>query len=153
MPTQIELNLGEVEQIFQELQWGPVAYFVGAANVAAARVILREAKREIPVGPTGNLKRSLKVKGRPGYVNGVKIPGYRAYVFYDQKIAPHRHFLELGTYKQQARPVLEPAAARTRTQQLDAFVRIASKRIVKLGDDLRKGTVSPTLKRLASVSS
>ena len=58
-----------------------------------ARIVRDEAKRRAPVGPTGNLKRSLKAK--KGKRRGKLFA--TAFAAVDRKIAPHAHLVEYGT--------------------------------------------------------
>ncbi len=78
-----------------------------AINDTAAE-IEANARQGVPVGPTGNLRRSVRTvyKAEPGKLVG--------FVAVDRKMAPHAHLVEFGTVKMQARPFFYPAAERGR---------------------------------------
>lgn len=70
-----------------------------------ARVIAEDAREKAPLGPTGNLKRSLtaKLMKRTGHLPPVAIAAV------DRKIAPHAHLVEFGTSHAPAHPFFRPA--------------------------------------------
>ena len=68
----------------------------------SAKMLVDEIKSRAPKGPTGNLKRSPKVKVMKGYP-----PLVLAAI--DRKIAPHAHLLEFGTVKMSPHPFFRPA--------------------------------------------
>jgi len=70
-----------------------------------AKIIKREAKVRCPVGPTGNLKRSIIAKK---FRKSKKFyPA--AFTALDRKIAPHAHLVVLGTVKSGGNPFLRTA--------------------------------------------
>jgi len=74
--------------------------------------MLRDAvKSKTPVGPTGNLKRSIVAK-ELDYVYIVAV---------DQKIAPHAHLLENGTSKMSAQPFFRPNILKKAPAAADKF--------------------------------
>lgn len=73
----------------------------GTMALAAAELAADRTRAIAPAGPTGNLKNGIVAKKfREG--SGPS----QAFVGYDAKIAPHWHFIEYGTYKQKANPIL-----------------------------------------------
>ena len=75
----------------------------------AAAILRKQAKSTVPVGPTGNLKRSIRVRSLKGMPPAVSVhPTY--------KIAPHKHLIESGTKERTRRRIggkwayLEPVA-------------------------------------------
>ncbi len=92
--------------------------------VGGARVILAEARRRAPRGPTGNLIRSIKAKKgrRRGRLFSI------AFCAVDRKIAPHAHLVEYGTgprYQKRpkkyvgempAKPFFRPAVEATKAE-------------------------------------
>jgi HK97 gp10 family phage protein len=90
---------------------------VEAILVKGAKVIVNAAKAKAPQGPTGRLKRSIKVKKMRS--NGMNPAPVLAAV--DRKVAPHAHFIELGTSTAPAYPFFRPAVDETEgivTQQI-----------------------------------
>ena len=75
------------------------------ASLEKAKVIAEDARSRAPLGPTGNLKRSLvaKLLDKRGDNPRVALAGV------DRKIAPHAHFLEFGTSRMSAHPFFRPA--------------------------------------------
>ena len=74
-------------------------------------VEVRNALKEAaPVGPTGNLRRSMIAKAMPKGSVPVVIAGI------DRKIAPHAHLVEFGTVKMSAKPFFRPTWDRLRTK-------------------------------------
>lgn len=74
---------------------------VGGISVNLASKIENEARNKAPLGPTGNLKRSLhSFRGRNKNL---------AIAAVDRVIAPHAHFVEFGTSKMSASPFWRPA--------------------------------------------
>jgi len=72
-----------------------------------AQKVADRARSKAPLGPTGNLKRSIHAKMMPA--KGGYPPVAIAAV--DRKIAPHGHLVEFGTVKMSARPFFRPAIA------------------------------------------
>jgi HK97 gp10 family phage protein len=70
-----------------------------------AETIAEDARGRAPLGPTGNLKRSLHAKMLDDKSGFPKI----AIAAVDRKIAPHAHLVEFGTCKMSARPFFRPA--------------------------------------------
>lgn len=102
---------------------------ISDAALDGANIVLDEAIRLAPLGPTGNLKRGLVAKKfqRKGES--------QAFVAVDYRIAPHAHLVEYGTVKTRPHPFLRPAAD---TKQ-EEVARAVEKRIIagiekKLGE-------------------
>lgn len=70
-----------------------------------ARIIAEDARSRAPLGPTGNLKRSLIARLLDKRGNNPRT----AIAAVDRKIAPHAHLIEFGTCKMSARPFFRPA--------------------------------------------
>jgi len=70
-----------------------------------AQMIADDARDRAPLGPTGNLKRSLHAKLLDDKLRFPKV----AIAAVDRKIAPHAHLIEFGTCKMSARPFFRPA--------------------------------------------
>lgn len=70
-----------------------------------AQAIAEDARDRAPLGPTGNLKRSLTAKllKRTGNMPPVAVAAV------DRKIAPHAHLVEFGTSKAPAHPFFRPS--------------------------------------------
>jgi len=79
-----------------------------------AETIADEARSRAPVGPTGNLRRSIVGKGLKRRMNilGVRtdMPA-SALAAINYRRGPHAHLLEFGTVKMSARPFFGPAVA------------------------------------------
>ena len=109
---------------------------------AAARVVAAEAKRLAPVGKTGNLRDSIRVrsspkKHKPGALviaSGSKKAGTKGY---------HAKLVEYGTVKTKARPFLEPAARTTAAKQVQAAAKAAGKSFERVVKELT-GAKRPT---------
>lgn len=70
-----------------------------------AQMIAEDARNRAPLGPTGNLKRSLHAR-----MLGKKLRyPQMAIAAVDRKIAPHAHLIEFGTSRMSARPFFRPA--------------------------------------------
>lgn len=73
---------------------------IGGISIKMANKIASEAKARAPLGPTGNLKSSIKaIKGRNAGL---------ALAVVDAKIAPHRHLVEYGTEHSAPHPYWRP---------------------------------------------
>jgi HK97 gp10 family phage protein len=73
---------------------------IGGISMKLATKIANEAKSKAPLGPTGNLKKSITAfKGRKA---GLAIAAV------DAKVAPHRAFVEYGTKHSAAHPYWRP---------------------------------------------
>jgi len=70
-----------------------------------AQMIADDARDRAPLGPTGNLKRSLHARLLSDKLRFPKV----AIAAVDRKIAPHAHLIEFGTSKMSARPFFRPA--------------------------------------------
>jgi HK97 gp10 family phage protein len=90
---------------------------VEAIVVKGAKVMAAAVKAKAPEGPTGRLKRSIKVKKmRPHGMNPAPV-----IVAVDRKIAPHAHLVEFGTSKAPPHEFFRPALDETEgpvTQQI-----------------------------------
>jgi len=74
-------------------------------------VMLRDrARQKAPLGPTGNLRRSIFADRRRPFHDKWQ-PSALAGV--NASIAPHAHLVEFGTVKMSARPFFRPAAEET----------------------------------------
>lgn len=78
---------------------------MGNSLLKEAEIIAEDARDRAPLGPTGNLKRSLHAKMLDDRRNFPQI----AIAAVDRKIAPHAHLIEFGTCKMSARPFFRPA--------------------------------------------
>ena len=76
----------------------------------AATTIADAIRANAPVGPTGNLKRSIITHAWSDYAQA------NAMVGIDYRIGPHAHLLEYGTVKMSARPFFRPGWDTTHTQ-------------------------------------
>lgn len=70
-----------------------------------AKVIAEDARSRAPLGPTGNLKRSLVARLLDKRGDNPRV----AVAAVDRKIAPHSGLVEWGTSKMAARPYFRPA--------------------------------------------
>lgn len=70
-----------------------------------AKAIAEDARSRAPLGPTGNLKRSLVARLLDKRGDNPRV----AVAAVDRKIAPHAHFLEFGTSRMPAHPFFRPA--------------------------------------------
>lgn len=75
------------------------------ASLEKAKVITEDARSRAPLGPTGNLKRSLVAKLLDKRGDNPRV----AIAAVDRKIAPHSGLVEWGTSKMAARPYFRPA--------------------------------------------
>ena len=78
---------------------------LGKNLLKQAEIIAEDARDRAPLGPTGNLKRSLHAELLP---EKTRFPTV-AIAAVDRKIAPHAHLVEFGTSKMAARPFFRPA--------------------------------------------
>lgn len=78
---------------------------LGKTLLKQAEIIAEDARDRAPLGPTGNLKRSLHAKLLD---EKTRFPTV-AIAAVDRKIAPHAHLVEFGTVKMSARPFFRPA--------------------------------------------
>jgi len=78
---------------------------MGKTLLKQAETIAEDARDRAPLGPTGNLKRSLHAKLLD---EKTRFPTV-AIAAVDRKIAPHGHLIEFGTSKMSARPFFRPA--------------------------------------------
>jgi len=78
---------------------------LGNTLLKQAQVIAEDARSRAPLGPTGNLKRSLHARMLEDRPNFPKV----AIAAVDRKIAPHAHLIEFGTSRMSARPFFRPA--------------------------------------------
>jgi len=78
---------------------------MGKTLLKQAEIIAEDARDRAPLGPTGNLKRSLRAKLLD---EKSRFPTV-AIAAVDRKIAPHAHLVEFGTSKMSARPFFRPA--------------------------------------------
>jgi len=78
---------------------------MGKILLKQAEIIAEDARNRAPLGPTGNLKRSLHAELLP---EKTRFPTV-AIAAVDRKIAPHAHLIEFGTSKMSARPFFRPA--------------------------------------------
>jgi len=77
-----------------------------------ATSISEDARSRAPLGPTGNLKRSLVAKLLDKRGDNPRV----AVAAVDRKIAPHAHLLEFGTSRMSARPFFRPAVEKYSNQ-------------------------------------
>lgn len=82
--------------------------------LAGAKTIAKAAKTAAPLGPTGNLRKSIYAKTLVrrggtgdifGFGEGQAAPGFAGVNY---RKAPHAHLVEFGTRKMSARPFLRP---------------------------------------------
>jgi HK97 gp10 family phage protein len=78
---------------------------MGDTLLKQAQIIAEDARSRAPLGPTGNLKRSLHAELLPDRPNFPKV----AIAAVDRKIAPHAHLIEFGWSKAPAHPFFRPA--------------------------------------------
>ncbi len=98
------LGLDELNQTLAELGKSLEADKVEPVLYDSAKIITEEVKKRAPVGPTGNLKRSIVTKKLRKIGNHPR-PSIAAV---DRKIAPHAHFVEFGTSKMSKKPFFRP---------------------------------------------
>lgn len=97
----------ELEKALQQLPYKFRKSIAKKAIRAGANVLLQKAREYVPVGPTGNLKKSLGLVARSRAQGDAVISvatritkGFKGY---------HAHLLEFGTVKMPAQPFLRPA--------------------------------------------
>ena len=78
---------------------------MGDTLLKQAEIIAEDARDRAPLGPTGNLKRSLLARLLVDKTGFPKV----AIAAVDRKIAPHAHLVEFGTSKMSAKPFFRPA--------------------------------------------
>lgn len=94
MEVKIDVKgLKELEKRIREISKEVGPDKVEPVLMKAGRDLAKEIRRNAPVGPTGNLKRSIKTKKlkRIGNTPATVITAV------DRKIAPHAHLVEFGT--------------------------------------------------------
>lgn len=88
------------------------------ADQAAMRAV-EEVKAAYPQGPTGNLKKGVRIVR-------VKGDGHRVLSIV-KSTAPHAHLYEYGTRRQPARPVMGEVAARVRRDFYTDLIRMVER--------------------------
>ena len=88
------------------------------ADQAAMRAV-EEVKAAYPQGPTGNLKKGVRIVR-------VKGDGHRV-LSVAKSTAPHAHLYEYGTRRQPARPVMGEVAARVRRDFYADLIRMVER--------------------------
>lgn len=88
------------------------------ADQAAMRAV-EEVKAAYPQGPTGNLKKGVRIVR-------VKGDGHRVLSIV-KSTAPHAHLYEYGTRRQPARPVMGEVAARVRRDFYADLIRMVER--------------------------
>ena len=96
----------------------------------SAKVVAKEAKANAPVGPTGNLRKSIRAR------RGTKKYKPSAIVETKRPEGSHAHLVELGTVKAAAQPFLEPAVNNTKSAQLQAYAGGVRKNFSKVEREL-----------------
>jgi len=91
----------------------------------------KEAKAEVlsrtPLGPTGNLRRGIFLDARDPFHDPA---GPSVIVGINHNIAPHWHFLELGSSRQKPEPFFRPGIRASRKRG-EAIVKSGLKKIVE----------------------
>jgi HK97 gp10 family phage protein len=82
-----------------------------------------------PRGPTGNLRKAIFLDATDPFHDP---KGPSVLVGINHRIAPHWHFLELGTSKQDASPFFRPGVLKSRAQVTE-LIRLGLKKIVESG--------------------
>jgi len=91
-----------------------------------AEIIAEDARDRAPLGPTGNLKRSLHAKLLD---EKTRFP-HVAIAAVDRKIAPHAWIIEFGTSKMTARPFFRPAVD-SRSRKVIDNIKNGAKKLVE----------------------
>lgn len=89
-----------------------------------------EVLKGTPLGPTGNLRKAIFRDSRDPYHDP---KGPSVLVGINHKIAPHWHFLELGTSKQDARPFFRPGITRSTSRMTQRIAAGCRQIISKVG--------------------
>jgi len=104
LPFRIE-GILETTNALKQLSNSLKGKAMGNNLLKQAEIIAEDARDRAPLGPTGNLKRSLHAKLLEDKTGFPKV----AIAAVDRKIAPHAHLIEFGTSKMSARPFFRPA--------------------------------------------
>ena len=99
-------GLEDLNRRLQDLSKGLGPDVVEPILLKGAESIADAVRQRTPIGPTGNLRRSITAKTlrRHGFSAA---PSLAAINF---KLGPHAHLLEFGTVKMKARPFFQPTA-------------------------------------------
>jgi HK97 gp10 family phage protein len=119
--VKVDVQVRGLEELKRELNKLSVAIgdrLINNAARAGARVVARQAKANAPVGETGALKKSLRVRRRSAddRRRGEVVAYAGTPLFYAK-------FQEFGTVKQPARPFLRPAVDESTVAIYDAIQR------------------------------
>jgi HK97 gp10 family phage protein len=91
----------------------------------------KEMKAEVlartPLGPTGNLRKAIFLDATDPFHDP---KGPSVLVGINHRIAPHWHFLELGTSRQNARPFFRPGVLKSKGK-VTGLIRLGLKRIIE----------------------
>jgi len=99
----------------------------GQATKAAVNPIARAIRKAAPVGPTGNLKRSITTRMKR-YQQG---DWFEATVGPKWPMGAHGHLIEFGTVRQPPRPFVRPVWDGMKDGLLDEFRKQLAKRVEK----------------------
>ena len=150
-------NWDRLISAFDALPPGIAAQVVGQGLAGAARVVARQAKRNVPVR-TGALRRSIRAKREAANYRfaGVKIPGARASVRAGDEVAWYAHIVERGAIPGdvrkgntrtrigilRGRKYMERALTETVPQQREAFEKSAQRGLRQLNARIRAGRLT-----------
>ena len=121
-------GLGELREQLKRLDDATAGKALRNAAMAAMRIARKDAKKRAPEGPTGNLKRAIKVRSFTGVQGLAAVAG----VYVDPRIAPHWHLVEFGTQDRRTKsgkrtgratpkPFIRPAFDDNRLQIIEKF--------------------------------
>ena len=93
MPVTVEvIGVAELTKQFQRLKSVPLDPALHASIILAAQAVANRVRVEAPLGPTGNLRRSVEWGG---FKKRIAKP-VAAFVRVNRRIAPHAHLVEVG---------------------------------------------------------
>lgn len=107
-----------------------------------------DMERLAPIGPTGNLKKSIEIApklSRSQVSERVSIPG--GVYMHVGSTAPHAHLVEFGTCKTAKHPFLRPAWDKNRRKVLSIFVTEVWKNLERTAKRLAKQAAAGKLSK------
>lgn len=140
-----ERSIVELERKFMQLDDVVAQRIRGNAAAAAARTAAKEARKTAPVGNSGRLKKSIRVRRIPE--NGIRNGAARLSV--GGRGAFYAGFVEHGTVKWAGKPFFRAAIENTEKEQFAAFVKTARRDFDRIVAQLATGTASRATARLA----
>ena len=140
-------GLEQLQAALTSLDDGLERFIIGRGLHAMARVVVKAAKQTAPER-TGAYRKSIRARRTSETFRGRKINGGSAAVFVGGPSAPHANFVELGTVKQVANPVLARALVSTKSPQYSALVNATSRELERQVRRLAMGTQTRAITRI-----